>query len=98
MVVGYSLGGGVAVLFLIKLVGKELGLLKGLKAYQACRCWSLAALALLRPVGESPARCIPRRTRSSNTSTWCRASSTVRLTYFSSADQGSSSTCPTMWT
>ena len=41
VVVGHSLSGGVAVLFMFKLFGEKL--LTGLKAYQTCRCWSFTA-------------------------------------------------------
>ena len=37
-VVGHSLGGKVAVFFLVKLVGEELRLFIGPNAYQTCRC------------------------------------------------------------
>ena len=73
VIVERCLGCGVTVLFIIKLFGEELGLLKGLKACQSCRCWSFAALPRFRPLAQRPAGCIPRLTRSSITSTWCRA-------------------------
>ena len=41
VVIGHSLSGKVAVLFMIKLFGEKL--LIGLKAYQTCRCWSFTA-------------------------------------------------------
>lgn len=53
-IVGHSLGGGVAVLFMIKLFGEELGLLNGLKAYQTCRCWSFAAPPCFGPLVKMP--------------------------------------------
>ena len=43
VVFGHSLRCGVAVLFMIKLLGGEVRLLKGLKAYQTFRCSSFAA-------------------------------------------------------
>ena len=54
VIVGRCLGCGVTVLFIIKLFGEELGLLKGLKACQSCRCWSFAAPLPLQAVGSTP--------------------------------------------
>ena len=49
VVVGHSLGGGVVVFLIIKLLGEEVRLLKGLKAYQTFRCSSFAALRCFGP-------------------------------------------------
>lgn len=53
-VVGHSLGGGIAVLFMIKLFGEQQGLLNGLKAYQTCRCWNFASPPCFGPLVNLP--------------------------------------------
>mmetsp|Transcript_21020 Transcript_21020/g.56048 ORF Transcript_21020/g.56048 Transcript_21020/m.56048 type:complete len:473 (-) Transcript_21020:362-1780(-) len=53
-VVGHSLGGGLAVLVMIKLFGEETGLLQGIRAHHTVKCWNYAAPPVFGPPHKVP--------------------------------------------
>merc|ERR1712136_527681 len=52
-VVGHSLGGGVAVLYMIRMFG-EAGILQGFRASHMCKCWTFAAPPCFGPLHKLP--------------------------------------------